>query len=903
MRKITLIWACLLTSFFSFSFLKGTDSVWATDKTVGTINEELTKTQTFTLDNGLTVLINEMPSSQSLAVYAYVKTGSATEGKYLGMGISHFVEHMLFKGTEKRGVSAISKEVKSLGGEINASTSYDYTIYTIELPAGNFDKGLDLIADMIMHSRFDPQELEKERAVIFGEMRLYKDNPDHRLSDLVFKSVFRQHPYHHPIIGYEPLFAKITHDDILDYYHSTYIPNNIILSIAGNVRASEIFPKIKEAFKDFQYRPYLLRNLPAEPPQLASQTVEEEYPTDLTRMSMAYQGVSVLDNDMVAMDVLGMILGEGESSRLYLNVYKKKELVYGIGASNFTPFDRGIFEIESQLDLKNVDATISAVKEEIAAIQNKGVDLKELEKVKRQVLSSYVFSHQTPGDVAYNSAMNEAFLGDPDFSQKYIELVRALTSQQIQQAAQKYFIDKNLTVVIIKPSQQNQNPQNIFAAKKTSAIEKIVLNNGLVLLLREDHTFPLVEMNVVLNGGTRRETTANNGISELTSRLWIKGTKSKSAEQIAQQTESRGANLDSFSGRNSFGIKLSLLPDNWDFGIDLLEDFVKSPSFDSKEFLKIKEQMQAAIHARDDNIMAVTSKALRETLFLNHPFRLEPLGTLESIGKITRDEAANWWQHFTKPNNMVISVFGDIKKDEVLNALKSKFGGLKKEELSLEKFKEEPPAETREKLLHQDKEQAVVMIGFQGPSIYDQDRYAMEVIASILGSSLNGRLFLKIRDELGRSYTLGGGFNPGLDLGIETFYVSTTDEHVEKVKELLIDQIKDLQINDVTDEELNSTKTYLKGSFTMSLETNANLSFVSSLDELYGLGYKNFESYGQAVGRVSKADIKRLAKKYLDTTQAAIVITRPSAQFLKTRASQNTENLPPSLSEPVGLIH
>ena len=187
------------------------------------------------LDNGLTVLIQEMPDNPMVSIYALVKAGSTTEGKYLGTGISHFLEHMIFKGTEQRQVGEIASQIQALGGTINASTTFDYTIYTITVPTEVFSTALEIMADALMNSKLDPVELEKERQVILGEMRLHHDNPGERLSDLVFQNVYLRHPYRYPIIGFEPLFKQISRDDIWDYYRSLYAPNNIILSIAGGV--------------------------------------------------------------------------------------------------------------------------------------------------------------------------------------------------------------------------------------------------------------------------------------------------------------------------------------------------------------------------------------------------------------------------------------------------------------------------------------------------------------------------------------------------------------------------------------------------------------------------------------------------------------------------------------------
>ena len=381
------------------------------------------ETRKFVLDNGLAVLISEMPNSSVVSLYLLVKTGSVNEGKFLGAGISHFLEHMFFKGTEKRNTGAIANEIQSLGGVINAATSFDSTLYTITVPAKAFDQALDILADMMMHPRFDAQDMEKEGEVILGEMRLYNDRPDRHLSEKVFETDYLQHPYRLPVIGYKELFLKLNRDDLLEYFHQYYVPNNMILSIAGNVSQKDALPKVKEIFKEFARQPYRLRNVPTEPEQVSSRRYEEEYATDLTRMSLSFPGVNVGNHDVFAMDVLATILGQGESSRLYREIFQKKKLVRSITASNFAPLDRGVFEIECSLDGANIENTVASIKEQIDQVRQNGVTAMELKKAKQQVFKQYVLGHQTSADVAYAVASHEALVGDFDFAKKYVEAV------------------------------------------------------------------------------------------------------------------------------------------------------------------------------------------------------------------------------------------------------------------------------------------------------------------------------------------------------------------------------------------------------------------------------------------------------------------------------------------------
>lgn len=826
------------------------------------------------LDNGLTVLIHEMPASPVVCVYALVKTGSATEGEYLGSGVSHFLEHMLFKGTSQRDVGAIAAQVQAVGGEINASTGQDYTIYTIQVPPQSFDLALDILTDMLMNAAIAPEEVEKERQVVLGEMRMGDDDPDRELGKIAFENIYIQHPYRYPVIGYKDLFTALTREDIWNYYRGHYAPNNMIVSVAGNIRSGEIFPKIKKAFDGFARHRGLARNVPAEPPQISARRYEKEYPTDLTRLAMAFGGVSLLERDLYALDVLAMVLGQGDSSPLYRRVYKDKGLVHTISASNFTPVDRGFFEIAAVLEQENVEPTIAAVWEEIGAIQRKGVAKKDLEKAKRQVLSGHLFSLQKASEVAYSHAVDEAWTGDYQFSQKYVGAVKEVTARDIRRAANRYLIAPALTVVLLKPREEKSFTEDT-PRSQVGEIQKYVLDNGLTVLLREDHTLPIASVRLSMQGGTRQEPPELNGLSMMTSRAWTKGTKTRGAEEIAAAIESRGMNLDTFSGKNSFGMSVECLSGDLEQALDLVGEMVKNPAFAPQEIAKVKENMKAAILARRDDIFQTTTLTLKETLFLTHPLRRDEGGSLETVERIRREDVVDFYRRLALAPNMVLSVFGDISPGKTLETIRKEFGFLAKGDAPLRQVREEPPGQPRVREISMDKAQAMVMFGFHGADFNSPDRYGLEVLTAILGSSFSGRLFNAIREELGQAYTLGGDSVPSLDAGLIYFYVLTTREKMAQVQQIVQREIHGLQTALVPETELGDIKTYLKGAFRSGLETNSALSFISGLDELYGLGYRRYRDYEAAIDRVSAQDIRNLARQYCDLNKAAVVTTQP----------------------------
>jgi zinc protease len=830
------------------------------------------------LDNGLTVLISEMPLNELVSVYALVKTGSATEGEYLGTGISHFLEHMLFKTNEHHAVGEIAAQIQAVGGTINASTGKDYTIYTITVPIEAFDTALTILSDMLKHTTMDAAETEKEREVIFGEMRLHNDNPDRKLGELTSLNVYSNHPYRHPIIGYPELFAKVTKEDLEKYYRRFYAPNNVVLSIAGGVKETDIFPKIEEKFKNFQRQIDVPRNLPQEPLQLNPRVYEEAYQTDLTRFSLAFQGVSLLNRDLYALDVLAMILGQGESSRLYKDLFRQKQLVYGIESYNHTPIDQGIFGIEGTIDYNKLSAVLSEIQKEIDLIKEKGVTPSELEKSKKQVISDYVFSNQTTSSIAYSRANDQAFTGDYDFSEHYIDGVKEVSLQDVKRVAQQYLIKERSTLTILKPKTQASSLKEEAKEEQKFAIKKYTLNNGLRILLREDHTLPIVSVELVMHAGTREEPAELNGLSKLTAAVWTKGLKGMSAEDISELTESKGMSLGSFSGKNSMGMSIDFLSEDLSIALNLLDGFIKNPTFPEKEMLKIKPLMLAQLKIKKDDISAFTAQTLREELFLKHPYRLDESGNEEGIKKITRDNILQFFAKHAVASNMVLSVFGDIDSDKLLTVLKNKFESLPKQPIELPSFSEDPIETVRTKINYLDKEQSMVMIGFPAINFEHPDRYGLEVLTSILGSSFSGRLFTNVRENVGKAYTVGGQFVPGIDTGYTFFFALIKPGEAPKVQEIIEQQIKRIQNEYVSDKELSDIKIYLKGTFKEDIQTNSGLNFIASLDELYGLGYDRYQKYAQSIDSVTKEDIKRLANMYLNLNQCAVVTTQPPAK-------------------------
>lgn len=829
------------------------------------------------LKNGLVVLIEESPRSSLVGIEARIKTGSAAEQGYLGSGISHFVEHMLFKGTQSRPRPGdIEKEIKSLGGYINAFTSHDSTGVDIIVPSDYIANALEILKDVLTESLFDPQELEKEREVILKEIRLNRDDPARYLSLLLWSNMFKTHNYRFPVIGYEDIFKKLKREDLINYYRTKYIPDNIVLAVCGDVNSEETLKKIDNVFGQIEKVSPDEAYSPQEPLQITDLEVEEERELALAYVAMGFHSVAVRDKDLFSLDVLSLILGGGEDSRLFKSLYRDKRLVYSIGGFNHTPKDPGIFAINAVLKKENVQKAIDDMWYEIERLKTNLISDKELKKAKNQVLSAYIFSRQTVQAKASDLANSEILTGDYDFSRKYVEGIKAITKESVREAAKRYLKKENVTIIKLLPKEERKikEAEERPGAAILPKVERFELKNGLRVLLLEDHSLPIISLTAVGLGGLRSEDFRDNGISNLVSEMLLCGTKTRTEDEISAEIEGLGASLDSFSGSNSFGLSASCLSKDIDPVLEIFSDVMKNPAFGQEKVLREKSTIQGGIKSIDDDIYQSGIRTLKYALYRRHPYRFQTAGRLSTVGKLSQKEILDYYRTYYLPNNMVLAVSGDFDKKALKEKIIKFFERFKKEPLAkIAPPKEKKRTRPREILRKIEKEQSLILLGYLGTSIDSHDKYALGVLSSIL-SGINGRLSEKIREQMGLAYALDVGSVAGIEPGMIIFYIGTTKENLETVKRELFKEIELFKKEGLIDEELASSKSELIGLQKIGLQKIQNVALQASLDELYGLGYDNFLKYENRIRHITKECVQRAARKYLRPDSYVLVVLR-----------------------------
>ncbi|RYD69269.1 MAG: insulinase family protein, partial [Verrucomicrobiaceae bacterium] len=375
--------------------------------------------RTWMLPNGLHIIVQEDHSSPVASVQAWVETGSIHEGQYLGAGLSHILEHMLFKGTEKRSCSQIAQSVQDAGGYINAYTSFDRTVYWIDIPSKGTAAAIDILADALMNSTLPVDEYVKEQEVIRREFAMGYDDPDRVSSQQLFAHAFREHPYRHPVIGHLDVFNKLTRDDVLAYYKARYVPNNIFFVVTGDVDAEKVYEQLSEFFKAYPRVALPSVFIPVEPVQLGRRDSHTEFETELTRLHMVWHVPDAAHADIPVLDVLAVIFGNGRSCRLYKRLREELALVHSIDAWCYAPTQAGLWGVDAVLDPDKRSEVEAEVLSMIEDVRVNGVTPAELEKARKLALSHQLQAVTTMRGKASDLGSNWLLTRNLNFSRDY----------------------------------------------------------------------------------------------------------------------------------------------------------------------------------------------------------------------------------------------------------------------------------------------------------------------------------------------------------------------------------------------------------------------------------------------------------------------------------------------------
>ena len=827
-----------------------------------------------TYPNGLTLILKEDHSAPVVSAQAWCKAGSIHEGKWLGAGLSHVLEHMLFKGTANRAGGRIDQEVQEAGGYMNAYTSFDRTVYWINAPSTGTRVVIDILADIVQNATLPEDELEKEKQVILREMDMNQDDPRRRASRRLFETAYTRSPYRFSIIGYPDIFHEITRQDVVDYYKRNYVPNNIFFVVVGDVNGEEVVKQLEETVGKAKARALDLAVLPEEPRQTGPREVIEEAAIELSHFHYSWHIPDLQHPDIPSLDVLSTLLGGGRSSRLYQELRQKKGVVSSIDAWTYSPGNPGLFGVSVMTPGEKFDIARKEVTAQIDRLKSGEILLEELGKVVKQFTASTLATRKTMQGQAQDLGVNWIATSDLSFSDRYLAAVKRLNRQTLKRVAEQYLDRNNSTLYGLVPEGTVEQKVKQKIAAVSSSIEKIEFPNGLRLLVKEDHRLPFVEIRTVFRGGVLVEEKSNNGISQLTSKMLLQGTRKRSGEQIVSEIEAVGGSIDTFGGNNSLGVNVEVLKDDLTTALEVLSDILLNSQFPEDALTREREIQLNALSAQKDQMLQTAARLMRRGLFGEKTYGLDALGNEEAVLGLDREKIRAFQKRLMHPKNCVMAVFGAVSAKEITRLINLYF------ETWQQGADIPEPSETQQAPViprlteFKDKKQAVLMIGFRGINVHNEDRFAMEILQESC-SDLGSRLFLRIREQLGLAYYVGAQHVLGLSPGFFAFYAGTMPEKLELVEKEILKEIALLREEGLSEEELKRSKAKILGQKKIARQDLGSHALTAALDELYGLGYASSDKDDEKYEKLTLEQVKKVAAKYLVPDRMVIASVAP----------------------------
>ena len=856
------------------------------------------------LENGLTVLIRERHGAPVITCELAFKVGAVDE-RDNERGIAHFLEHMLFKGSTSFKKGEIDQYTSKNGGQNNAWTSRDMTAYHFTMPSSGLDAALKILYEMLGQSTLDEKEFEAEKGPVLEELHAGQDDPWDRLWERSTAEVYSKHPYHHPVIGYEEEIRAMTQAQMKKFYDKYYKPANAVLVIVGDVDAEKTYAKVKAMFELIPSGTQVPVLDVVEPAQEKEKRIETEEEVEVDRMIMAWRGPAVGQEDDYVCDILSSVLGTGRTARLYRRLVEKDQLASGADVSNYSGRFPGTFMVNVEAlpgaDRAKIEA---AIEDEIARLAAEGPTADELTKARNGTIAAFIFRAENSSSMANLLATYACTLSLEELG-GYVSRIEKVTAEAVKAAAKRILRRETRTVCWsiakgdkdgvggageVKPARDPRRRQKdgeergggVAGVKLTSA-KRVVLDNGLILILLENHDLPVFALQTFCRASQLFESEDHAGLASLVGQLLEDGTADadgksrRTAEDIAAAIENVGGRLST----SAIGVDASVVAKDQDLALDLAFDILQHAAFPEAWLEQRRQTTLAGIATKKDNPRELARDAYAETVYGRHPLHRPANGYEDTVKSITRDDCLAHFRKYFVPNNTTVAIVGDFDSAKVEARIRELTKSWKVGLLDFPEFAPavKPAAGGSKGVPLPNAKQVNVFIGHLGIRRDDPDYFTLQVMDNVLGtgSGFTDRMSRTIRDEKGLVYAVSANisYSAGIEPGTFRAFFATTPAKYATAKSMVLAEIDRIRTEAVPAEELEAAKAYLTGSFALEMETNAQLADMLITVERNGLGFDYPEKYADRIRAVTAGQVLAAAKKHLDPKALWMVVSGP----------------------------
>ncbi len=868
----------------------------------------------------------------AVSVQAWFRVGSLTETDPLE-GISHFLEHMIFKGSQNLEVGELASLAESSGGDINAYTTSESTHYDLISMPDKFEGCLEALLDALWWPRFDENEVHQERQVILSELNRTYEQPDQLLQYHLYREAYGyRHPYGRAILGTRRTLKNISAGELRKYHEKFYSPSSAFLVFAGAFDVSRIKSILRKRQKKLRIKwpkpgRRKMPKVPGPAPLKAGpRIVVRRGRTGTAHLDLAFEIPPLTHRDAPALEVLGIVLGAGESSRLYGHLCMDTSLMFDVSADTCLSGGPGLFFLGGYAASENVEKAAEQILQVAKQIiGDKPTTPDELDKVRMNYLTGLEFRRERMTGRAHVAGYSELITGDANYYLKYMKMLMEVNANDVTDVARRYLAPSRLTAGVFFPKgeapgvgvrrirkailsgfndggekkQDITNRNRDIAEKSASSdharsvsrrrdfagnsrlsktknkpMEARLPGGGRLVML--PGSGPLVfSLRAVFPGGQRNESARQGGLHALMMSVAPMATRNCPSFVLTKEVEGLGASIDGFAGRNTFGLTASglsaVLP-------EVMEKFVEvmsAPAFDEDDVEFARAELNAERDSELDDLGQCCRLKGYQLLYGKHPLGRHPLGTPKTIAAFNQRVLRREWRRRTSPTNLVLAVAGNfdvscLKKN--LPEMLTPWARSAPRETPV--LQPAPPRSLSRRRFRSyvldGASQSHIHMSFLGTTFHDPARYALAVIAAVLGSQ-GGGLFLELREKRGLAYDVSVSSQESLDPGPISIYAATPGGKEKLAIDLMRQEIARVSLQGLGDEEFHRAKSYLIGGLSRSHQR----AFARAADLAgrftHGLGWETLEETKRQIERVDMNSVKEAARHFMKPSKECLV--------------------------------
>lgn len=829
--------------------------------------------ENYTLDNGLNVVLLKDDSAPIITVKTVVGLGSLYEGPFIGAGISHYLEHIVAGGsTHLHPESHYKKTISLLGGVSNAYTTTDHTAYFINTSPEHLDTALTTLYEWMFHCSFNPSEVTREQAVITREIEKTNSNVQRKFYYLSQENTYSSHPARIPVIGYLDVFKTITRDDLLSIYKQYYTAANMTVVIGGAIDIADTKHRVSKLFSTEKKHPLPIHALKNDPLPFSKRTKTHYLPMTSSLVSLRFPTVDLYSDALYPLDLLDYILGNGNQSILHQALVENEKLAYSVATFSYTPsYTTGYFEILIETKPENTSAAIAKTKHILDVYTKKDIAHTIIKRAKKQKLSENALAITSIEDKTNRLAQSFLLSGTTTFYSDYANQFKDLTATDLRTTAAKFFNPNRLVTTIGHPSTlPNQKQSGTKTPPLDTTVSKIVLENGLRILLYPNKSMPVLNAQILVEGGILKETESTNGAGNLIASLLGKETHHHSKKEIEKAFEDNGAYLNAAVGNHSLYYTLDCLSEDTPLLFPLFIDTFFNARFPEHEITEEKRLITNAILKKQDDWFKHAHTAFKAFFWQTYPYSRPLSGTTQTVQALDKATLTSFFNELKDPKRTIISVSGDFNIDTILATLKG-IQFTKSKSKTTSNPAPSPPTHTQAitKTRQHKFETSVLFMGFMGCTLTSlSDKIKLDLVDAILtGMSYpGGRLHNKLRDK-GYVYMVHGSSFNGPDTGNFYIYALTNPQSLAAVHKIILEEIHDLKTNPVSDNEFNEAIARLRFHYRSRLSSTENKLLIHAIDELMENNFDTLLSIENEINTLKKSDISKTVLHYFNHPQ------------------------------------